>query len=204
LVVNWPTALAALKLGRLATGETVLIHAAAGATGQAAVRVAKHHGALVIGTAARAKHEKVQALGADHVLDSSSSDLAAQVLSLTGGVGADLVLECAGGVVLNESLAAAKRVTGRVVVYGLAGGDATISNWDLVYRHQVEVVGLNLGALIQFAPRTFGEVMGELSALVAAGVVPPADPTSYALANGGAALQDLENRVTTGKLSLLC
>ena len=46
LMVNWPTAVAALRpLGRLAAGETVLIHAAAGATGQAAVRIAKHDGA---------------------------------------------------------------------------------------------------------------------------------------------------------------
>src|SRR5689334_18505380 len=52
LVVNWPTALAALRpLGRVAAGETVLIHAAAGATGQAALRIAKHHGATVIAAA---------------------------------------------------------------------------------------------------------------------------------------------------------
>jgi NADPH:quinone reductase-like Zn-dependent oxidoreductase len=49
LVVNWPTALAALKpLGRIAAGQTVLIHAAAGGTGQAAVKMAKHDGATVI------------------------------------------------------------------------------------------------------------------------------------------------------------
>ena len=58
LVVNWPTALAALKpLGRIAAGETVLIHAAAGATGQAAVTMAKHYGATVIATASPSKHE---------------------------------------------------------------------------------------------------------------------------------------------------
>jgi NADPH2:quinone reductase len=49
LVVNWPTALAALKpLGAVAAGQTVLIHAAAGGTGQAAVAMAKHYGATVI------------------------------------------------------------------------------------------------------------------------------------------------------------
>src|SRR5689334_3893573 len=48
-VVSWPTALAALRpLGRLVAGETVLVHAAAGGTGQAAVRMAKHYGATVI------------------------------------------------------------------------------------------------------------------------------------------------------------
>ena len=98
LVVNWPTALAALRpLGRVAAGETVLIGAAAGATGQAAVTLAKHYGATVIAAAAASKHETVRALGADHVVDSRSEDLAAEVLDLTGGIGADLVLESGGG-----------------------------------------------------------------------------------------------------------
>ena len=74
LVVSWPTALAALKpLGCISAGQTVLIHAAAGGTGQAAVKMAKHYGATVIATASPGKHETVRALGADHVLDSLTS-----------------------------------------------------------------------------------------------------------------------------------
>ena len=93
LVVNWPTALAALKpLGGIGAGQTVLIHAAAGGTGQAAVKMAKHYGATVIAAASLGKHETVRALGADHVLDSLGADIAAQVLRLTSGTGADLVL----------------------------------------------------------------------------------------------------------------
>jgi NADPH2:quinone reductase len=202
LVVNWPTALAALKpLGGLTAGQTVLIHAAAGATGQAAVTMAKHYGATVIATASPGKHETVLALGADHVLNSLGGEIAAEVLRLTGG--ADVVLESAGGATFGTSLAAAKRVTGRVVVYGVAGGEATVSNWDLVYQHQVHVIGFNLGVLIQAAPQIFGEVMGELSALIAAGVLPPSRPTAYQLADGAKALTDLENRSTIGKLALL-
>ena len=174
LVVNWPTALAALRpLGRVAAGQTVLIHAAAGGTGQAAVKMAKHYGATVIATASLGKHEAVRALGADHVLDSRGPDLAAEVLRLTGGTGADLVLESAGGATLGASLTAAKRVTGRVVVYGVAGGEAAVTNWELIYRHQVHVIGLNIGVLIQAAAQIFGEVMGELFALIAAGVLTP-------------------------------
>jgi len=204
LVVNWPTALAALKpLGRIAKGETVLVHAAAGATGQAAVTMARHYGATVIATASPSKHEAVLALGADHVLDSRDGDLAAEVLSLTGGAGADLVLESAGGATFNASLAAAKRVTGRVIVYGVAGGDATVTNWELVYNHQVHLIGLNLGVLIQAAPQVFGELMGELSALVAAGVVGPGRPTTYDLPDGPKVLADLEARATVGKLALV-
>ncbi|GAA3343823.1 zinc-binding dehydrogenase [Amorphoplanes nipponensis] len=142
LVVNWPTALAALKpLGGVAAGQTVLITAAAGGTGQAAVRIAKHYGATVIASASPGKHEVVRALGADHVIDARGADLAAEVLRLTGGAGVDRVLESVGGATLDAGLAAAKRVTGRVVVYGLAGGEAAITNRDLVYRHQVHVIG---------------------------------------------------------------
>ncbi|MFD3401288.1 zinc-binding dehydrogenase [Kribbella sp. NPDC058693] len=195
MVVNWPTALAALTIGRVAAGETVVIHAAAGATGQAAVKIAKHYGATVIGTASPGKHEVVLALGADHVLDSRSDDLAADILGMTGRV--DLVLESGGN--LEASLAVAKRVTGRVVVTGLAGGEAAITNWDLVYKHQVHVIGFNLGVLIETAPQIFGE----LPALIAAGVLSPTRPTTYDLADGPKALAELEARATVGKLALL-
>ena len=204
LVVNWPTALAALKpLGGITAGQTVLIHAGAGATGQAAVTVAKHYGATVIATASPGKHEAVLALGADHVLDSLGGDLAAEVLRLTGGAGVDVVLESAGGATFDASLAAAKRVTGRVVVYGVAGGEGSITNLDLVYKHQVHLIGFNIGVLIQAAPQIFGEVMGELFALIAAGVLTPGRPTAYDLADGPKTLAELETRATVGKLALL-
>jgi NADPH:quinone reductase len=204
LMVNWPTALAALRpLGGLSAGQTVLIHAAAGATGQAAVTMAKHYGATVIAAASPGKHESVLALGADHVLDARQADIAAEVRRLTGGAGADLVLESGGGATFAASLAAARRVTGRVVVIGLAGGDASVSNWDLVYLHQVHLIGFNIGQLIQAAPQIFGEVMGELFALIGAGVLGPAAPTGYDLADGGKALAELEARATVGKLALL-
>jgi NADPH2:quinone reductase len=204
LAVNWPTALAALKpLGGVTAGQTVLIHAAAGGTGQAAVKMAKHYGATVIATASPGKHEVVRALGADHVIDSRSTDIAAGVLRLTDGAGADLVLESAGGATLDASLAAAKRVTGRVVVYGLAGGEAAITNWELVYKHQIHVIGLNIGILIQAAPQIFGEVMGQLFELLAAEVLGPGQPTTYALTEGPKALTELEARTTVGKLALL-
>ncbi|MFE5286401.1 zinc-binding dehydrogenase [Nocardia sp. NPDC056611] len=203
LAVNMPTALAALKLGGLAAGQTVLIHAAAGATGQAATILAKHHGATVIGTASPRKYDTVLGLGADHVLDSHATDLAVQVRQLTGDAGVDLVLESAGGPIFEHSLAAAKRVTGRVVVFGLAGGEAPLTNWDLVYRHQIQLIGLNIGILIHAAPQLFGEIMGELFALIATGVLGPGASTAYDLADGPQALADLEARATVGKLALL-
>jgi NADPH2:quinone reductase len=204
LAVNWPTALAALRpLGGVAAGQTVLIHAAAGGTGQAAVKLAKHYGATVIATASPGKHETVRELGADHVLDSRGSDLAAEVRELTGGSGVDVALESAGGTTFAASLAAAKRVTGRVIVYGVAGGEASITNWELMYKHQIHIIGLNIGVLIQAAPQIFGEVMSELFALIAAGVITPGQPTVYELADGPKALAELEARATVGKVALL-
>ena len=203
LMVNWPTALAALRpLGRLAAGETVLVHAAAGATGQAAVNAAKHYGATVIATASPGKHEIVRALGADHVLDSRDPEaIGAEVLRLCGG--ADLVLESVGGATLAASLLCARPVTGRVVVYGTAAGDAALTNWDLIYRHQVHVIGLNIGVLAQTAPQIFGEVMGEMFGLIGAGVLAPGEPVAYALEDGPKALAELEARATVGKLALV-
>ncbi|HYP74690.1 MAG TPA: zinc-binding dehydrogenase [Polyangiaceae bacterium] len=204
LVVNWPTALAAVKfLGRVSAGEAVLIQAAAGATGQAAVAIAKHCGATVIGAASPSKHATVRAAGADQVVDSLSEELATDVSKLTGGLGADLVLESAGGATFRASLAATKRVTGRIVVYGLAGGEAAISNWELVYKHPLQLIGLNIGALIGAAPQLFGQLMAELSALIVAGVIKPTRSTDYDLADGAAVLATLASRTTVGKLALI-
>ena len=204
LVVSWPTAVAALRpLGGVSPGQTVLIHAAAGGTGQAAVKIAKHYGATVIAAASPLKHDVVRALGADHVVDSRSPTIAADVLRLTDGAGADVVLESVGGATFEASLAATKPVTGRIVVYGLAGGEAAISNWELVYRHQVHVIGLNIGILIQAAPHIFGAVMNELFGLLAAGVLGPGQPTTYDLGAGPTVLNELENRTSVGKLALL-
>jgi NADPH2:quinone reductase len=203
LVLNWATALAALKpLGRLAAGETVLIHAAAGGVGQPAVKMAKHYGATVIATASAAKHDVVRTLAADHVIDYRTEDMVARVAELTDGQGVDLVLEAVGGDTFTASLAAAKRVTGRVVVYGVPGGTATVSNWELVFQQQIHVIGLHIGVLGQHAPQMFGELIGELSALQAAGVFTPGEPTVFDLADGPKALAQLESRATVGKLAL--
>src|SRR2546423_15458261 len=112
--------------------------------------MAKHYGATVIATASPEKHAVLQA--ADHVLDSRSADIATEVLRLTDGTGVDLVLESAGGTTFEASLASAKRVTGRGVVLGSAGGDAALTNWDLGYPHQVPVIGFHLRTPIHAAP----------------------------------------------------
>ena len=157
----------------------------------------------MIAAASPDKHEVVRAHGADHVIDSRGDDLAGEVLSTDRRRGRRPGTGSVGGATLDASLAATKRVTGRVVVYGVVGGEAAITNWELVYKHQIHLIGLNIGILIQAAPQIFGEVMGELFALLAAGVLGPGHPTVYELADGPKALTELEARATVGKLALL-
>lgn len=203
LVLNWATALVSLRpIGQLKAGDTVLIHAAAGGVGQAAVRIAKHYGATVIGTASAAKHDVVRRLGADHVVDYRTADLVAEVRRLTNGRGADIVLESVGGDTFRQSVEVARRVTGKVVVIGAAAGEASITNWELNFKHPVHVIGQHLTTTIQQAPELFAQVLAELDELIKAGVYPPGRPTVYDLADGPKALQELEARATVGKIAL--
>ena len=78
-----------------------------------------------------------------------------------------------------------------------------MTNWELIYKHQVQLIGLNIGLLIQATPQIYGELMGELFALIAAGVLVPGQPVTYDLADGPKALAELESRATVGKLALL-
>jgi len=201
LVLNWATALAALvPLGEVGPGSVVLIHAAAGGVGQAAVRLATHYGARVIATASPSKHELVRTLGAHEVLDGSRADLAEEVLRLTGGM--DLVLESVGRSTLEASLSATKRVTGRIVVFGAASGDATLTTHDLVFNHQVQVIGLHIGVLAATAPRTYEGLLTEIESLICQGVYLPGQPEIHALADGPGLLGKIEGRLTTGKHAL--
>ncbi|HEY3482840.1 MAG TPA: zinc-binding dehydrogenase [Streptomyces sp.] len=201
LVLNWATALAALTtLGQVAPGETVLVQAAAGGVGQAAVRLARHYGARVIALASAEKHAAVRALGADVILDRRRPDLAAEIIRRTGGV--DLVLESVGRATFPTSLAVAKQFTGRVVVLGAASGDTTVSTHDLMFTHRVQIKGMNIGALAVEAPSLYRSLLTELEALIAQGVYTPGTPQVHPLADGPKVLQLLEAGDSQGKLAL--
>ncbi|RFS87186.1 NADPH:quinone oxidoreductase family protein [Actinomadura spongiicola] len=201
MVLNWATALTALRpLGDVRPGSVVLVHAAAGGVGQAAVRLALHHGARVIATASPPKHDTVRALGVKEVLDGSRPDLADAIMRLTGGV--DLVLESVGLTTFAASLSVAKPYTGRVVVFGAASGDASLTTHDLVFRYPVQVRGLHIGTFASTVPHLYEEVVAELHALITKGVYPPGNPHVHALADGPQLLQDLEAGRTIGKHAL--
>lgn len=197
LVLNRATALAALKpLGEIKAGEAVLVHAAAGGVGQAAVRLAGHYGARVIATASPAKHDTVEALGADGVLDSLRPDLAEEITRLTGGV--DLVLESVGQATFEASLPVTKPFTGRIVVFG----DAALTTHDLAFTRQVQVKGLHIGALAAAAPSLYQSLLVEIEALIAHGVYTPGTPEVRPPAEGVMVLQEPEAGRTRGKHAL--
>ena len=198
LVLNWATALAALKpMGEIKPGEVVLVYAAAGGVGQAAVRLARHYGARVIATASPAKHATVKALGVDEVLDSRRPDLAEEILRLTGGV--DLVLESVGEATFGASLAVAKPFTGRIIIFGAASGHAEFSTRDLLFTHYAQVRGLHIFNWAAAAPAAFKELLVELDALIGQGVYQPGTPQVHPLALGPDVLRKLEDGQTSGK-----
>ena len=203
LVVNWPTALAALKpLGGIAAGQTVLIHAAAGATGQAAVRMAKHYGATVIATASAGKHETVFALGADHVLDSVGGDLAAEVLRLTSGAGADLVLESAGGTTFEASLASLA-VRGTLALFGAASGPVPpFDPQRLNAAGSVFLTRPNLAHHTRTADE-FSWRAGELLTAISEGTLTVTVSNRYDLRDAEQAHRDLQGRKTVGSVVLV-
>jgi NADPH2:quinone reductase len=132
--VPYGTAVRALDLVALATpGETVLVHGASGGVGIAAVQYAAARGMTVIGTAGTERgRELARREGARHVLDHSAAGYQEQVPALTGGRGADVILE----MLANVNLAADLRLVaprGRIVVIG-SRGEVTINPRDLMSR----------------------------------------------------------------------
>lgn len=147
--VNYFTADFALHFaGNVQPGQNVLIHAAAGGVGTAAVQLAKIAGARVIATASSAeKLERVKALGADVCIDYTKEDFLAVVKDATDGKGVELVLESVGGDVFDKSMAAL-RPLGRLIVFGIASADARRPDVrDMLFRN-LWVIGLHLGALM--------------------------------------------------------
>ena len=108
------------KLAGLRPGERVLIHAAAGGVGLAAVQVAKAVGAEIFATASPGKWDYLKSLGIDHVMNSRNADFADDILRLTGGEGVDVVLNSLNGTAIDASFRCLKH-GGRFVEIGKIG-----------------------------------------------------------------------------------
>lgn len=110
---------AAMIMGGLRAGDTVLVHSAGGGAGMAATQIGASQGAHVIGTSSAFKHDAVLANGAVHVLD-RNADVVAPVLELTEGRGVDLILDPLGPTTFREGYRHLLRPGGRIVMYGMS------------------------------------------------------------------------------------
>jgi len=183
--------------GRVAAGETVLVLGASGGVGTACVQLAKAAGAEVIACAGGAwKGERLKALGADHVIDSTTQDFVAEVWRLRGkpsyrhgGGGVDVVVNYTGG----ESWARSLRVLtrhGRLLTCGATAGYDPATDIRYIWSFELAIIGSN------------GWEREDLIALlkmVAAGDLDPVIHARRPLAEIGVAMRELVDRQVFGK-----
>ncbi len=197
LLVQGLTALG--LLADLKSGQTILIHAAAGGVGSLLVQLAKHKGAKVLGTASTTeKLEKVAALGADVGINYTESDWTDEVLAATDGKGADLIIEMVGGDIGNQNFRCLAS-GGTMTVYGAASGeDFQISALSLLGRMQtVKGYNLNLETRENMAAFT-KELMSHIAENRLEVIV-----NEFPLEQARAAHNALEGRKTMGKVVLI-
>ncbi|GAB2681907.1 NADPH:quinone oxidoreductase family protein [Thalassiella azotivora] len=161
------------RRGRLQAGETVLVHAAAGGVGSAAVQLAKAAGARVVAVVGGpAKAEVARALGADVVVDRHTEDFVAVVKDVTDGRGADLVYDPVGGDAYTGSTKCVA-FEGRVVVVGFAGGTIPTPPLGHALVKNYSIVGLHWGLYNQVDPAAVRACHEELTRLATEGLVRP-------------------------------
>lgn len=154
LVIQGLTALLSLRdAARLTAGDAVLVEAAAGGVGAFAVQLAKLSGAGMVIAAASSPEKRAfaESLGADASVDYTEVGWPERVRQLTGGRGVDIVLEMVGGPVLTQALEAMAPF-GRMVVYGLASGDAVKINPQDLMKDNLSIVGFYIGAYFELRP----------------------------------------------------
>jgi NADPH2:quinone reductase len=201
LILNYHTAYFALKLrGRLALGERVLVHGAAGGVGTATLQVAKGLGASTVAVVSSDEKEKVaREAGADEVVR-SDGPWREQVVELTGG-GVDVVLDPVGGDRFTDSLRSL-REDGRVVVVGFTGGEIPQVKVNRLLLRNTEVVGAGWGGYAMSRPPLNREIADELNRMIAEGVVRPIIGARFPLAQGADAMKLIDERQATGKVVL--
>jgi NADPH2:quinone reductase len=180
--------------------ETLLVHAAAGGVGLAAVQIGKALGARVIATAGGA--EKVEVAlqhGADLGIDYRAEDFVAKVLEATDGRGADVIYDSVGGDVFERSLKCIAW-NGRLLVIGFASGEIPSVKLNRVLLKNISLVGLNWGGHVGAQPERVQATYDGLFELYAAGSIRPLVSARYALEDLPKALEALGSRGSWGKL----
>jgi len=201
LILNYHTAYFALKLrGRLAEGETVLVHGAAGGVGTAALQVAKGLGARTIAVVSTDDKEAVaRAAGADEVVR-SDGPWKDEAKELSGG-GVDMVLDPVGGDRATDSLRSLGE-EGRLVIVGFTGGSIPEIKVNRLLLNNTEVIGAGWGAYVIGRPALNREIGAEIGRLADEGFVKPIVGARYPLEQTADALKLIDGRGATGKIVL--
>ena len=186
----------------LQAGETLLVHAAAGGVGLAAVQIGRALGARVLATAGSAqKLEVAKAHGAEEAYDYSNPDWVERVQRATNGRGADVVYDPVGGDVFDLSTKCIA-FGGRLLVVGFASGRIPTIQVNRILLKNIAVIGLHWGAYRQYAPERIPRVMAALFSLYEHGAVRPLVSSTYPLAEAPAALAEIASRRSVGKVLL--
>jgi len=201
LIVQGVTALHCLnEHGNLKAGETVLIHAAAGGVGTLAIQMAKAMGARVIGTASSdSKCQLIRDLGGE-AINYSEGDWVAEVMKLTDGKGADLIIESVGGEVFLRSYREALSTFGRIIVLGIANGEPVQIGTNEILKRNKAIIGYFLAVYFEKAPHLVVEAIGRVLELVNNGTIKPIIGATYALTDSVAAFDHMQGRGSVGKV----
>ena len=188
--------------GGLEEGERVLVHAAAGGVGTAAVQLASAAGAEVFGTASTdEKLELAARLGCDHPINYEETDFREVVTEKTDGEVVDLVLDGVGGDTFGRSLDALSHF-GRVVAYGAASGEPGRVETTRLLFENVSVIGFHLGQAMGRDPQRALKAVPELRELLASGDLEIVVGETFPLEDADEAHAAIENRETVGKVVL--
>jgi NADPH2:quinone reductase len=188
--------------GRVAPGETVVVHSAAGGVGSLATQLGKALGAgRVIATATSAdKRELALSLGADVAVDGAAEGLTQRLIEANLGEPVDVVFDMAGGAVFDASFEALAHF-GRIVVCGIASREQNEIRTGKLLRTSRSVVGFWLFHALD-RPALVDEALAELFAMAGRGDLRVVVGATYGLSQAAQAHVDLVERRTTGKVLL--
>ena len=203
-----------IGLGGLKAGETVLIHNAGGGVGLAAIDVARHTGATIIGTASARKHEFLRSRGVSHCVDYTAGDWTAEVRRLSGGRGVDLAIDPLGGPSWKKSYSVLRK-GGRLGMFGISaassGGKLALLKLVLgmPFFHPLQLMPANRGVFGAQMHEMYGDTdkirawMGEVLRGVEQGWVRPHVDRVFRFDEAGAAHAHVEGRGNIGKVILV-
>ncbi|GLF93172.1 NADPH:quinone oxidoreductase family protein [Streptomyces yaizuensis] len=191
------------RRARLTAGETLLVHAAAGGVGSAAVQLGRAAGARVIGVVSGPdKARAARGLGCDVVVDRRSEDVVAAVKEATGGRGADVVYDPVGGDAYTWS-AKCVAFEGRILVVGFASGTVPAPALHHALVKNYAILGVHWGLYVRKDPAAVLDCHDRLTTLAAQGVVKPLISERVPLAGAADAVRRVADGTTTGRLAVL-